>query len=93
MIYLKSTNDKIISTSCSKIRKLFAIEFFKIIFQECFFKFFRSICNFTYIAFALNRIGLSGKDHGKIVTFMNEVRVKSTLEYRYLNIELWKGNQ
>ena len=61
---------------CPEIRKLVAIQFFKIIFKECFVTVFRFMCNFTYIAFALNRISLIGKDHGKIVTFMSEVGIK-----------------
>ena len=61
---------------CPEIRKLVAIQFFKIIFKECFVTVFRFMCNFTYIAFALNRISLIGKDHGKIVTFMSEFGIK-----------------
>ena len=61
---------------CPEIRKLVAIQFFKIIFHECFVTMFRFMCNFTYVAFALNRISLIGKDHGKIVTFMSEFGVK-----------------
>ena len=61
---------------CPEIRKLVAIQFFKIIFKECFVTVFRFMCNFTYIAFSLNRISLLGKDHGKIVTFISEVGIK-----------------
>ena len=61
---------------CPEIRKLVAIQFFKIIFKECLVTVFRFMCNFTYIAFALNRISLIGKDHGKVVTFMSEVGIK-----------------
>jgi hypothetical protein len=61
---------------CPEIRKLVAIQFFKIIFKECFVTLFRFMCNFTYVAFALNRINLIGKDHGKIVTFFSEVGIK-----------------
>jgi len=34
------------------------------------------MCNFCYIAFALNRIALIGQDHGKLVKFMSEVGIK-----------------
>ena len=61
---------------CPEIRKLVAIQFFRIIFKECLVTVFRFMCNFTYIAFALNRIGLIGKDHGKIVTFICEIGIK-----------------
>jgi hypothetical protein len=61
---------------CPEIRKLIAIQFFKIIFTECFVTLFRFMCNFTYFAFALNRISLIGKDHGKLVTFMSKIGIK-----------------
>ena len=61
---------------CPEIRKLVAIQFFKIIFTECFVTLFRFMCNFTYVAFALNRISLIGKDHGKLVTFMSKIGIK-----------------
>ena len=65
---------------CSEIRKLVAIQFFKIIFKECFVTMFRFMCSFTYIAFALNLISLIGKDQGKIVTFISEVGIKKYIE-------------
>ena len=34
------------------------------------------MCNFTYVAFALNRIALIGKDHGRIVKFISELNIK-----------------
>ena len=61
---------------CPEIRKLVAVQFFKIIFKEFLVTVFRLMCNFTYVAFALNRIGLIGREHGKIVTFMCEVKIK-----------------
>ena len=61
---------------CLEIRKLVPIQFFKIIFKECFITMLRFMCSFTYIAFALNRIGLIGKDHGKLVTFFSEIGIK-----------------
>ena len=68
---------------CPEIRKLVAIQFFKIIFKECFVTLFRFMCNFTYVAFALNRISLIGKDHGKLVTFFSEIGIK-----KYIGITL-----
>lgn len=61
---------------CPEIRKLIAMQFFKIIFKECLVTVFRFMCNFTYVAFALNRISLIGKDHGKVVTFMSDLGIK-----------------
>ena len=69
---------------CPEIRKLIGIQFFKIIFRECFVTLFRFMCNFTYIAFALNRISLIGKDHGKLVTFMSEVGIKKYIGVTFL---------
>ena len=43
----------------------------------------RFMCNFTYIAFALNRNSLIGKDHGKLVTFMSKVEIK-----KYIGVTL-----
>ena len=60
---------------CPETRKLVAIQLFKIIFKECFVTLFRFMCNFTYVAFALNRISLIGKDHGKIVTLISEAGI------------------
>ena len=34
------------------------------------------MCNFTYVAFALNRIALIRKDHSKIVKFISELDIK-----------------
>lgn len=57
---------------CPEIRKLVAIQFFKILFKECLVTSFRFMCSFCYVAFALNRIG---REHDKIVKFMSDVKV------------------
>ena len=61
---------------CPDIRKLVAFQFFKVILVECLIPAFRFMCSFCYVAFALNRISLIGKDHGKIVEFMSKAKVK-----------------
>ena len=61
---------------CPEIRKLVAIQFFKIIFKECLGTMFRFMCNFTYVAFALNRISLIGNEHGKLLTFFSKLGIK-----------------
>ena len=61
---------------CPEIRKVQFIQFFKIIFKEAIVNLLKFMCNFTYIAFALNRIALIGKDHSTIVKFMSEVSIK-----------------
>jgi len=37
---------------------------------------FRFMCRLTYVAFALNRISLLGKDQSGLVKFMSEVGIK-----------------
>ena len=69
---------------CPEIRKLVAIQFFKIIFKECLINLLRFMCNFTYIAFAFNRISLIGRDHEKLVTFMSEVGLKKYIAVTFL---------
>ena len=61
---------------CPEIRKFVPIQFFKIIFKECLITLLRFMCSFTYVAFALNRISLIGKDHGKLVTFFSKLGIK-----------------
>ena len=69
---------------CPEIRKLVTVQFFKIIFKECFVTVLRFMCNFTYVAFAINRIGLIGNDHGKFVTFISELGIKKYLSFTLL---------
>ena len=69
---------------CPETRKLVAIQLLKIILKECLVTVFRFMCNFTYIAFALNRISLIGKDHGKIVSFFSKVGIKKYILITFL---------
>ena len=69
---------------CPEIRKLVFIQVFKMVFKECFVTAFRFMWNFSYVAFALNRISLIGKDHGKLVQFMSDVGVKTYLSVCFL---------
>ena len=69
---------------CPEIRKLVFIQVFKMVFKECFVTAFRFMLNFSYVAFALNRISLIGKDHGKLVQFMSDVGVKTYLTVCFL---------
>lgn len=61
---------------CPSTRKLVFFQFFKLIFKECLSNALKFMCNFAYIAFALNRISLIGKDHGKLVKWVSEIRVR-----------------
>ena len=56
---------------CSGIRQLVPIQFYKIIFDQFFSSMFKTISNFTYMAFSFNRLSLVGKDHDKVPNFRN----------------------
>ena len=62
---------------CPEIRKYVAIQFFKVIFKESLITALRFMSNFAYVAFALNRISLIGKNHGSIVRFFSELNIKT----------------
>ena len=64
------------SLFCSSIRFWQFSQYFKIIFGEYFLNVFRLAANLTYIQFALNRLSLIGKDHGKIVTDASKLKMK-----------------
>lgn len=53
---------------CSSARTLMFSQYFKIIFNEYFSNFLRLISNFAYVGFAISRISLVGKNHGKLIT-------------------------
>ena len=61
---------------CPEIRKVPFIQFFKIIFKEVIVTHLKFMSNFTYVAFALNRIALIGKDHNKLVKFISLISIK-----------------
>lgn len=58
---------------CVPAHKSIAAQLFKMLFKECLCSALRLECNFCYVAFALNRIALIGKEHGPIVRFMADV--------------------
>ena len=64
------------SLFCSSIRFWQFSQYLKIIFGEYFSNLFRLAANFTYVQFALNRLSLIGKDHGKLVTKASKLKVK-----------------
>ena len=61
---------------CPEMRKTIFNQYFKIIFKEVFVTLLKFMCNFTYVAFALNRIALIGKDHSKIVMFISNLDIR-----------------
>ena len=69
---------------CPEIRKVVLVQFFKIIFKECLTTTFRFMLNFSYVAFALNRIGLISKEKNKLVKFMCDVGIKKYIAVCFL---------
>ena len=61
---------------CPEIRKIVFFQLFKIIFKECLTTTFRFMLNFSYVAFALNRIVTIKKDQNKLVKFVFEMSIK-----------------
>jgi hypothetical protein len=61
---------------CPEIRKVIFTQYFKIIFKEVIVTLLKFMCNFTYFAFALNRIALIEKEHSKIVKFISELDIR-----------------
>ena len=64
------------SLFCSQIRFWQLSQYFKIIFGEYFSNVFRLAANFTYVQFALNRLSLIGRDHGKLVTNAAKLKMR-----------------
>ena len=64
---------------CSQIRFWQFSQYFKIIFGEYVSNLCRLAANFTYVYFALNRLSLIGKDHGKMVTNASKLKMKQFL--------------
>ena len=64
------------SIFCSNIRFWQFSQYFKIIFGEYFSNVFRLAANFSYVQFALTRLSLIGKDHGKLVTNASKLKVR-----------------
>ena len=69
---------------CPRIRKTIFMQYFKIIIEEVLMTTLKFMNNFTYIAFAFNRISLIGKDHNKLVKFMSDLGIK-----KYIGVTLF----
>ena len=61
---------------CPETRKVIFTQFFKIILKEVIVTLLKFMCNFTYVAFALNRIALIGKDPNKIAKFFSKIDIR-----------------
>lgn len=58
---------------CPPVHQAIAAQLFKMLFKECVVTALRFSCNFCYVAFAINRIALIGKEHGPLVRFIADV--------------------
>ena len=61
---------------CSSVRKLVAVQYFKIIFVEFFCNYLRFLSNLFHIAFSFNRLALIGKKHTKLTEYISKLSVK-----------------
>ena len=60
---------------CSMINKSPLVQYFKIIFQEYISSFLILFSNLTYMAFAISRLSLIGKNHGKFTVYVSNLTV------------------
>lgn len=61
---------------CSPLRFSLFVQFLKIILVEYLSSALRILSNFIYVGFAINRISLVGKEHGKFVTNVSKLSVE-----------------
>jgi hypothetical protein len=61
---------------CSTVRESGFAQYFKIIFLEYISNSLTLASNLAYIGFAINRLSLVGKDHGKFVIWMSKLKIK-----------------
>lgn len=69
---------------CFGIHRAVSVQLFKMIVKEFLMTVCRFMSNFSYVAFALNRIALIGNEHNSFIKFMSEVKLK-----RYLGVTLF----
>lgn len=61
---------------CLEIRKFVSFQYFKVIVQDVVATALRFMINFSYLAFAFNRISLIGKEHNKLTKFFSDIELK-----------------
>ena len=66
---------------CSSIRRFIWAQYMKMIFGEFFKYFLISMSHLMYIAFALNRLSLIGKDHDRITRYVSDVNVTKIMGF------------
>lgn len=60
---------------CSQIGRHVFVQYIKIIFGEYLNNTFRFFSNFAYLGFSIGRLARIGKDHGKLVVFLNDLSI------------------
>ena len=60
---------------CSMINKSPVAQYFKIIFQAYISSFLILFSNLTYMAFAISRLSLIGKNHGKLTVYVSNLTI------------------
>ena len=61
---------------CSGVYRSLPAQYFKIIAVEYFIAFFRLLSNLIYVAYALNRLSLVGKEHNPVTKFISELDIR-----------------
>lgn len=64
---------------CSTIRKSIFIQFYAVLGGQFLTSFFRFQANFTYVAFAFNRLSLVGQEHDPITIWISTMSLKRFL--------------
>lgn len=71
---------------CSRVYYLEPIQYYKIVFRELIGTLLRFMSNFTFVAFALTRLSLIGKDHNAVVKAVVNLKI-----YVYLIVSILIG--
>lgn len=62
---------------CSRLHKLIVFQFYRIIFVEYVSHVVHVMSNLSYICYSINRLSLIGQKHGKLVTYVSELKLKN----------------
>ena len=62
---------------CSSVRRAAFLQFYKIIFIEYLTHVINIMSNLSFICYSINRLSLVGQEHGKFVTKISELKIKS----------------
>lgn len=78
--FLTECQGYVMGLICSPLRFSLFVQFLKIILVEYLSNVLRILSNFVYVGFAINRLSLVGKEHGKFVTRVSELSVGQFLK-------------